>query len=344
MFSNPGRTAKRASLGSKALNVSHLFTLSVISLTTNQKVKSFLTQKDAMDFVAGKVVRGPSASSKPQEQKFYGVAVGKKPGVYEDWVDAQKQIAGVKGPKYKKFPTRAEAEAFVKSGGGSSIPIRTPVEKVRTMAKEGKPKREKSIEDEYEEEFEHFAKRARTSSVSVKEEVSTQGKEIVVFTDGSSLGNGKSNARAGVGVFFGENDPRYVTSDYSRATYLLFPRNVSEPLAGMPQTNQRAELTALLRALEIVPQTQNIKIVTDSNYSINSCNVWYKRWAENGWRNSRDEVVMNQDIIKAVRALIEERDKKGVRTNFEWIKGHSNDPSNEAADRLAVAGAHGLRL
>ena len=123
------------------------------------------------------------------------------------------------------------------------------------------------------------------------------------------------------------------------AAYLRIPRNVSEPLEGSPQTNQRAELTAVLRALEIVSQTDHMRIITDSNYSINCSTIWYKAWQKNGWTNSKHEQVMNQDLIKSIRALIDKRNEKKAQTAFEWIKGHSNDPSNEAADRLAVAGA-----
>ena len=48
---------------------------------------------------------------------------------------------------------------------------------------------------------------------------------------------------------------------------------------------------------------------------------------------------MNKDLVVAIRDLIGERDENGAVTNFQWIKGHSADPGNEAADRLAVAGA-----
>jgi ribonuclease HI len=116
-------------------------------------------------------------------------------------------------------------------------------------------------------------------------------------------------------------------------------RNVSEPLLGDAQTNQRAELTAVQRALEIVPKDRNIEIVTDSNYSINCCEVWYKSWQKNGWTTSAGGPVLNKDLVVAIRELIEERDKNGAATNFHWIKGHSADPGNEAADKLAVSGA-----
>ena len=105
------------------------------------------------------------------------------------------------------------------------------------------------------------------------------------------------------------------------------------------QTNQRAELTAILRALQSVPVTQSVRIFSDSTYSINCISEWYKSWSSNGWRTRSGEPVMNQDIIKAVRSFIDTRDKSGTITMFRWVKGHSTDSGNVAADQLAVQGA-----
>jgi ribonuclease HI len=82
-----------------------------------------------------------------------------------------------------------------------------------------------------------------------------------------------------------------------------------------------------------------LEIITDSNYSINCSTVWYKTWLKNGWKNSTGSDVINQDIVLDIRKLIDARDAAGVTTEFIWIKGHDNDPGNEAADKLAVAGA-----
>lgn len=114
---------------------------------------------------------------------------------------------------------------------------------------------------------------------------------------------------------------------------------MSEALEGTPQTNQRAELTAILRALQIVKRSQDIEIITDSNYSINCSTVWYKGWMKNGWKTTSSGVVVNKDLVVDIRKLIDARDAVGVATDFTWIKGHNNDPGNEAADKLAVAGA-----
>ena len=87
----------------------------------------------------------------------------------------------MKGPKYKKFATRAEAEEFVRTGGKRSI-----------VAEEPKAKKAKSSSEP--------ASSAPTNSSKVR--------TIRVYTDGSSRGNGKQGAFAGVGVHFGDGDPR----------------------------------------------------------------------------------------------------------------------------------------
>lgn len=163
---------------------------------------------------------------------------------------------------------------------------------------------------------------------------------LQIYTDGSALGNGKKGSIAGVGVFFGPNDKR----------------NVSEALAttSEEQTNQRAELTAAKRALEITPLNKSVQIYTDSKYTIDCVTNWYKGWEKRArdaekksgkkeeWMNAQGQPVKNADLIRAIRAKMEEREKKGTETDFVWVKGHAGDPNhtgNDAADRLAVAGA-----
>lgn len=52
---------------------------------------------------------------------------------------------------------------------------------------------------------------------------------------------------------------------------------------------------------------------------------------------------MNQDLVEVIRDLIDERNENGSVTEFTWVKGHSGGVGNEAADRLAVAGANAAR-
>lgn len=146
---------------------------------------------------------------------------------------------------------------------------------------------------------------------------------LTIYTDGSSLGNGAAGARAGVGVYFGPGDSK----------------NVSEALGGTRQTNQRAELTAILRALDIAPRHRDITIYTDSRYAIDCVTNWYKNWKRNGWVTTNKKAVENRDLVQEVRTRIEEREGLGRGTYFVWVKGHNGDRGNVEADRLAVEGA-----
>ena len=118
-----------------------------------------------------------------------------------------------------------------------------------------------------------------------------------------------------------------------------YSRNVSERLKGDVQTNQRAELTAILRALEIAKLDQNVRIFTDSQYSINCVTTWGPSWEKKGWLTASGEPVKNKDLVMAIRSRMAKREAAPSQTLFTWVKGHSDDPGNSAADELAVNGA-----
>lgn len=116
-------------------------------------------------------------------------------------------------------------------------------------------------------------------------------------------------------------------------------RNISETLPGARQTNQRAELTAVLRALEIVPRNRNVVIISDSRYAIDCVTTWFINWRRNGWKNAAGKAVENRDIIENILGKIEDRQRLKVRTEFEWVKAHATSHGNQEADKLAVEGA-----
>lgn len=162
---------------------------------------------------------------------------------------------------------------------------------------------------------------------------------IKIYTDGSSRGNGKKGAVAGLGVYFGSDDPRYAISHVVHLISLTACRNVSERLSGPRQTNQRAELTAIQRAVDIAPIDVDVEIYSDSKYSISCVTEWFQNWRRNGWKTSAGKPVDNRDIIEPIIARIEDRQRANAKTKFVWVRGHNNDPGNTAADLLAVQGA-----
>ncbi|KAH6885899.1 ribonuclease H-like domain-containing protein, partial [Thelonectria olida] len=241
---------------------------------------------------------------------FYAVAVGSPAGIYTDWTDASEAIKGVKGPKYKRFPTRLEAVQYIKSFGSQETIESLGYEALDPITFEPEPE---------------AIPASTTKATTKKNPLQTGPREDVlrIYTDGSSLSNGKKGSRAGLGVFFGTNDPR----------------NLSERLSGEPQTNQRAELMAMLRALEVAPLEQTVQIFSDSQYSINCVTQWASSWERKGWKTATGDSVKNQDIIRGVLAKMKERSSVGSNTYYQWVKGHSTDRGNQAADQLAVAGA-----
>jgi ribonuclease HI len=148
-----------------------------------------------------------------------------------------------------------------------------------------------------------------------------------VYTDGHCARNGAKGATAGVGVYFGHLDPR----------------NVSEALSGPVQTNQRAELTALIRTLEhitgLVFTTPAARFIiwSDSKYCVQGYNSWMDNWVERGWLTAARNPVKNRDLWEQTVAL---RDSLvDVNTvEVRWVKGHSGNPGNDAVDALAKKG------
>ena len=133
-----------------------------------------------------------------------------------------------------------------------------------------------------------------------------------VYTDGGCVHNGTRHAAAGVGVNFGGvND-------------------ISIPLPGPEQTNNRAELFALLIGIMGVPKDKEAVIHTDSKYSINAVTKWYSKWVDAGSLHEK----ANWDLIKVVHSALETR----PLLTIQHIKGHAGHDGNERADELATEG------
>ncbi|KAH9919449.1 ribonuclease H-like domain-containing protein [Epithele typhae] len=115
--------------------------------------------------------------------------------------------------------------------------------------------------------------------------------------------------------------------------------NLAERCPG-PQTNNSAELNAIIRALETAPNDRPLIIKSDSDYSIKSLTVYLANWKNNGWRTAGGQPVKNLNLIKYADILITER-RRVYQQSIELFKvaGHSGEMGNEGADALANAGA-----
>jgi len=103
---------------------------------------------------------------------------------------------------------------------------------------------------------------------------------------------------------------------------------------GEPETtNNRMELTAVIRGLEGLKRKCPVLVVTDSQYVKNGITQWIHNWRRNGWKTANRKPVKNADLWQQLWDQVENHD-----VTWEWVKGHSGHPENERADRLANRG------
>ena len=141
--------------------------------------------------------------------------------------------------------------------------------------------------------------------------------EIKIYTDGACAGN------PGPGGW---------------AAIIIVENKKKELLGGEKlTTNNRMELTAAIKALEYCLEKETkqlslkeVKIYTDSNYLKDGITVWINNWEKNNWKTTDKKNVKNVDLWKKLKELT-----KITQIEWYWIKGHSQNPMNELADKLA---------
>lgn len=143
---------------------------------------------------------------------------------------------------------------------------------------------------------------------------------VVVYTDGACLDNGKTGARAGCGVWWADGHGLNCSFPASRAT------------------NNAGEIGACTKAISIAGEkgVKKLKIVTDSQFTIDCVTKWMKNWKRNGWRLSGGGPVKNTEELKALDAALQ---KANLKITWQHVPGHKGIHGNEEADKLAREGA-----
>jgi ribonuclease HI len=100
-------------------------------------------------------------------------------------------------------------------------------------------------------------------------------------------------------------------------------------------TNNRMELTAVIRGLEALKRPTHVELVTDSMYVGKGLTEWLPKWKSHGWRRGRSPDSPPVKNIDLWRQLDELRAKHELR--FTHVRGHSGHCENERCDTLAVA-------
>ncbi len=98
-------------------------------------------------------------------------------------------------------------------------------------------------------------------------------------------------------------------------------------------TNNRMELTAVIRGLEALKKPCRVKITTDSKYVLSGITEWMTNWKKRNWRTANKKPVLNMELWQQLDSLVGQHE-----IEWEWVKGHSGHPENELADQLANQG------
>ncbi|MFD1720726.1 ribonuclease H family protein [Amnibacterium endophyticum] len=135
---------------------------------------------------------------------------------------------------------------------------------------------------------------------------------ITAAADGSALGN---PGPAGWAWYI--DDDRWAAGGWSRGT------------------NNMGELKAVLELLRATEGADDdLLILCDSRYVIDSITKWMPGWKRKGWRKADGQPVLNVDLMQQLDSAL-----AGRRYRFEWVKGHAGHPLNEAADERARGAA-----
>ena len=103
-------------------------------------------------------------------------------------------------------------------------------------------------------------------------------------------------------------------------------------------TNNRMELTAVIRALEALKRHCRVRVHTDSTYVQQGISVWIHSWKKRGWRTSDKKPVKNVDLWQQLDDLAQKHDIEWL-----WVRGHSGHDGNERADELANRGVESVK-
>lgn len=140
-------------------------------------------------------------------------------------------------------------------------------------------------------------------------------KEVTIYTDGACSGN------PGPGGW---------------GAILMYGEHKKECSGGEKHTtNNRMEITAVIEALHKLKEPCKVKLYSDSAYVVNCFKQgWINNWMKNGWKNSKQQPVENQDLWKKLLPLTEYH-----QVEFIKVKGHADNEYNNRCDELAVQAA-----
>jgi ribonuclease HI len=236
------------------------------------------------------------------KKKYYAVARGQVPGIYENWSGpdgAQAQVSGFPGAQYKGFQTIEEAREWLREIQGGGVP------KQKTFGFPGFDEEKKPTKKPMKKP----AKKDPENDSNIEQDLKKG--TVVIYTDGGCIDN------PGPGGY---------------GTVLLSGKKRKELSGGFRSTtNNRMELTACIEGLKALKTPCTVKLFSDSQYVVNGITKgWARRWKQKGWMRKADQPAENADLWAQLLDLCDTH-----KVEFNWVRGHAGNRENERCDQLA---------
>ncbi len=179
----------------------------------------------------------------------------------------------------------------------------------------------------------------------------------VIYTDGSASPNPGYGGWGMHGYTYDYNDPITIPQNQKKNILTAEGFKDAHDLKGLSAyrkkatingygsadirivNNNQMELKAIEKALTFAKDNafDRLHILSDSQFALNAIGHWYDRWEKNNWLNSKGEPVklkpQIQEAYKLKQAL-----EETCQLSLSYVKGHSNNLGNDAADKLAAKG------
>jgi len=236
-------------------------------------------------------------------KKYYVVWKGTATGVFDNWATVQAATAGRSDAQFMGFATEALAQAAFASTYTKAL--------IQRSREKGSGSQSTSPSSS--------STSGKKASVKVSPALPKISADIAIYCDGACSPNpGKSGT--GVAV--------YQKNKLTDLWYGLYNAN---------GTNNTAELNGILAAFKLampfIEQKQQVEILSDSKYSIDSITKWAAGWQRKGWKKANGEAIKNPELVQACFALYQ---KIKANITISHVKGHANIEGNELSDRMAV--------
>lgn len=227
--------------------------------------------------------------------KYYAVARGKKTGVFTDWPTTQKLVTGYQGARYKSFPTRAEAAAWVAAGGPRTS---RPAGSARTR---------------------HQAAPVRAAN--------SKKYAVTLWSDGGSRNHGN--------VLGGHVKQTDVAAWAYLLVTQKEQKRYSGSDGEFGATNNRMEIMGLLNGLRRAEAlgfaNEPILATLDSQYVLNAVTKgWLAGWQRRGWRRAGDQPLANAELWRELAGVL----PHFSHLDWQWTKGHATNEGNVFVDHL----------